>query len=364
MSNMHKINGRQLMFIITGGQVGTSMLALPSLLGREAGHHAWICILLGVVIPLLNILVIEKLGSRHAGMNVVQLFQALLGRVAGIIGIIVFVMYLAVSSVYLMNAFGRLIQVYMLPRTPLWVIVLLPMICVVYAGSKGGRVVGRINETLFFGLVLSLISIIIPALYHSDVSNLFPLGELDAGELLRGVYYSIYTFVGTEILLVLYSQVDKPEQVKSAAFKGVGLSTAAYLIVTICCLLVFGAERIVRYTWPGVTILKIAQVPVLERLEFYFLAIWIGIVLRRVINPLFSAALTLAQLFKVEERIAPIMLLVGATVFIGTFFSPSVMFTLVLLEYYCLVYLLIGFLGPLLLLVVSWFRKGVVNVSG
>jgi spore germination protein (amino acid permease) len=363
MSGLHHINGRQLMFIITGGQVGTAMLALPAILSREAGQHAWICVLLGAIVPILNVIIIEKLGSRHLGLNVVQLFQALLGRVLGYAMIIVFIIYLALSAIYFIDAFARLIQLFMLPRTPFWITVLLAMVCIVYAGSKGGQVVGRINETLFFGLVLSLIAIVIPALYHHDPTNLLPLGELDARELLRGIFYSIFAFAGTEILLVLYSQVDKPEQVKSAALKGVGLSTAAYLIVTICCLLVFGAERMVRYSWPGVTILKIAQVPVLERLEFYFLAIWVGIVLRRIINVIFSAALAIAQLFKAEDKIASIMLLIGAAIFSGSFISPTVMQYDVLLEYFSIVYLLIGMLLPLLLLLISWFRKEVFDVG-
>lgn len=359
MSPMHQINSRQLMFIITGGQVGTGMLALPALLCQEAGQHAWMCILLGALVPLVNMLVIEKLGSRNMGLNMVAMFQSLLGKAGGTVAAVAFAGYLIASITVLVNAFARLIQVYMLPRTPLWVIILLGMICVVYAGSKGGQVVGRINETLFFGLVLSLFFIVIPTYYSHEFTNLLPLGELDAGDLLSGMFFSLYTFAGGEILLVLYSQVDKPEEVKGAALRGLGLSTATYLIVTVCCLLVFGPDRIVRYTWPGISILKVAQVPVVERFEFYFLAIWVGIVLRRAIIPVFAAALTLAQLFRMEERSAPVVLAVGIIVWGCSLLIPSVAVNFWLVQYYSLVYLLIGFCFPLLLLLISWLRKGV-----
>lgn len=363
MNQMHQINSRQLMFIITGGQVGSAMLALPAFLSQEAGQHAWMCILLGALIPIINVLVIEKLSSRHSGLNLVGLFQTLLGRVGGTIAVLVFAMYLTTTIVFLANTFARLIKVFMLPKTPLWIVVLLAVVCVVYAGSKGGRVVGRINETLFFGMVLSVLFIVIPTYFSSEVTNLLPLGEIDAGELVRGAFFTIYTFAGTEILLVLYSQVDKPEEVKKAALNGVGLSVIIYLLVTISCLLVFGADRLVYYTWPGVTILKIAQVPVIERFEFYFLAFWVGIVIRRAINPLFAAALSLAQLFKTEERITPIILVLGAVVIFGNLLPTSVMLNIVLWNYASIAYLLIGFTLPLVLLIISWLRKGAINAN-
>lgn len=361
MSPFHQITGRQLTYIITGSQVGTGMLVLPALLSRAAGHHAWMCVVLGACVALLNVLLVEKLGRRHIGLNIVQLFQALLGKVGGTVLIVIFAVYLLAYSSVLINAFGRLIQVFMLPRTPFWVIILLAMVCITYAASKGGQVVGRINETLFFGLVLSLIVLVIPVFYTGEFTNLLPLGELDARRLLQGTFYTLYTFAGTEILLVLYSQVDKPEQVRSAALRGVIVSMGAYLIVTVCCLLVFGAERMARYTWPGVAILKVAQVPVIERLEFYFLAIWIGIVLRRVINPTFAAALTMAQLFKIEERIKPFVLGMAGLVFAGSLLPPSVMALTVLWNYFGLLFLSVGFLIPGVLLTVSWLRKGEVS---
>lgn len=359
MNSIHQINGRQLTYIITGGQVGTGVLALPSLLSQEAGQHAWMCILLGVLVPFINLLVIEKLGSRHSGLNMVGAFREILGKVGGTIAAVAFAGYLIASITVLVNAFARFIQVYMLPRTPLWVIIFLGMICVVYAGLKGGRVVGRINETLFFGLVLSMFFIVIPTYYNHEFTNLLPLGELNAAEMLRGTFLTMYTFAGVEILLVLYSQVDKPEEVKGAALKGLGLSTATYFIITICCLLVFGPERIVHYTWPGVSILKAAQVPVVERFEFYFLAIWVGIVLRRAIIPVFAAALTLAQLFKREERSAPVVLAVGLIVFCGGLLAPSTAVNYILIKYFALAYLAMGFAFPLLLLLISWLRQGV-----
>lgn len=363
MSRMHQINSRQLMFILTGGQVGTAMLALPALLGKAAGQHAWVCILLGALVPLINLLVIEKLGKRHLGSNMVQMFQALMGKVAGTICILVFAFYLIGATTVLLGVFARLIQLFLLPKTPLWVVVLLAMMCVIYAVSKGGRVVGRLNETLFFGLVLSMFFIVIPVYYSHDLTNLLPLGELDVGELLRGAFYTITTFAGAEILLVLYSQVDKPEEVKVAAMNALGLSVATYLIVAICCLLVFGAERMARFTWPGVTILKIAHVPVIERFEFYFLAIWVGIVLRRVINPSFAAALTLVQLFNMEERYNLLVLFLGVVVFVGAQFSPNTMGNQIIWNYFAISYLSIGFTFPLVLLLISLLRKGTVKAN-
>ncbi len=358
MNSPHRINGRQLMFIITGAQVGTAMLVLPSFLCQEAGQHAWMAIILGAFIPLLSLFLIIKLGQRLPGLNFVQINQALLGKIGGTVGVLLFVVYALCFEIIMITSFAQLVKVYILPNTPPAFTIFLLMVCVIYAGSKGGQLIGRINETLFFGLVLTLFFVIIPTFYSSEITYLLPLGEIDPGELLRASLYTIYTFAGTEVLLVFYSQVSQPEEVWPYSLGGLGLTVATYLIVTIACLLVFGPDLIINDIWPGVTILKVAQIPVVERFEFYFLAIWIGIAVRRGINLTFTAALSLAQLFGTETQYAWFMLGLGAVIYFASLVPSVIAYNLFLWSYMSAAYFFIGVIYPLFLLGMSWIRKG------
>ncbi|HWP95966.1 MAG TPA: endospore germination permease [Syntrophomonadaceae bacterium] len=361
MSSPHSISSQQLTFILTGAQVGSAMLALPALLCTEAGQHAWMAVLLGALFPLASLFFIERLGRRFPGLNFVQVNQTLLGKIGGAAAVLLFVVYVVFFEMEIISSFGRLVQIFMLPSTPIWATLFLAMACVVYAGSKGGKVVGRINETLFFGILISLFFILIPVYYVNDYTNLLPLGEIDPLELGRAVLVSLYAYAGSEVLLVYYSYVKAPDKVISAGLTATALTVSIYLIVTLACLLVFGPDKVVDTIWPGVTILKVAGLSVIERLEFPFLAIWVGIVLRRGINLPFAAALSLAQLFGNENRHGLAMLGVGIVIYFAALFPQSMMVNFMLVNYGCAAYFVIGILYPLFLLGVAWIRKGVVK---
>ncbi len=359
----HHITSSQLMFIITGAQMGSAMLALPALVCKEAGHQGWMAVLLGALIPYTSIYVIERLGKRLPDLNFVQLNQALLGKIGGSLGVLVFVVWGLLFEALLINAFARLINIYLLPQTPLWATIFMSMFCVWYAGSKGGTVVGRINETLFFGILISLLFIFLPVNYSNDITNLLPLTEINPPGLLKGALFAAYAYAGTEVLLVMYSQVRDKEKLLRAGFEGVTITMVIYILVVVACILVFGADRTTQYLWPGVTILKIANIAVVERLEFYFLAIWAGIVLRRVINLTFSAALTIAQLFGDENRHSLAMLGMSAGIYILSLQIKKIQVDEQLIPYAVGGYLLIGAVYPLFLLAVSWIRKGEANAN-
>lgn len=357
----HHITSTQMMYIITGAQVGSAMLSLPSLICRDAGQNGWMAFLPAALVSLISLFLIERLGRSLPGHNFVQLNQVLLGKVGGAAGVVIFVLYAVFFEMILVSGFARLINMFLLPRTPLWAAILLAMICVVYAGSKGGTVIGRINETLFFGIILSTIVIVIPVFYGADYTNLLPLGEVEIRGMLKASWTALYAFAGTEVLLVFYSQVADPERIWRSGVKATVISLIIYIIAAVACILVFGSDCILKYVWPGVTILKVVNIAVIERLEFYFLAIWVGVVLRRVFNLSFAAALSLAQLFKKENRHGIAMLAVGICIYFAALMPQNIAVNKVLVAYAVGSYLLAGVFYPLVLLGVLWTRKGLVG---
>lgn len=353
----HRIDSRQLMFIINGAQVGTTMLALPSLLAGQAAQHAWLAVLLGALGPAFSLFLIVKLGRSWPEHNFVEINRRILGKIGGAAAVLLFVAWAVVFVGFAIHTFLRTVNIYLLPNTPLWATGFLVMLVLVYAGSKGGQVVGRINETLFFGLMLSILIILVPTSYSSETTNLLPLWEIEPG-LLKALFYSLYTYIGTEVLLVYYALVTEPDKVLGAAMKGLGLTVFFYLVVTICCLLVFGPYNLVRQTFAVLTILKVAQVPVVERLEFYFLAFWVGVILRRGINLFFAGALSLSQLLGKEASYRWALIGMGAAIQILILFPSSVPFVIELRPYMVACWLGIGIVYPLLLLGIGRVRKG------
>ncbi|MBP8820394.1 MAG: GerAB/ArcD/ProY family transporter, partial [Syntrophomonadaceae bacterium] len=62
MNSNDTITSKQLIFIIIGAQIGMGIFSLPRVVGTQAQQDAWLAILLGGLLPLLILIIIERLG--------------------------------------------------------------------------------------------------------------------------------------------------------------------------------------------------------------------------------------------------------------------------------------------------------------
>jgi spore germination protein (amino acid permease) len=295
------ISSKQLIFIIVGSQIGLGIFSLPRVVSGEAGKDAWMAIILGAIIPLLSLYLIERLCKRMPEMGFTQIAQALFGKITGSLLIIMFIAYVIFFHSIVVRVFAEVTKLYLLPQTPLAVVLFMYVVVIVYVGSKGARVIGRLNELMFYILLIILLILIIP-IGQTDYTNLLPVGQAGFGKIVSGALTTAYYYAGIEILLVFYTLVSKKEDVLKAGCRALSITVILYLAVVIICQLAIGVDVLQRIIWPGLILLKVVQVPVLERLEFVFLFFWLGTGARPAINMGFAASLSLSQLLKIDQQ--------------------------------------------------------------
>lgn len=163
-----------LMFIFEIGS--TTLFAL----GIEAKQDAWIVILIALLIGLGYIWIYTEIQNAFPDKNYIEIIIAILGKVLGTPLALLYPLEWIWHAARNLREFGELIVLTALPKTHLWIILLLFLGVSVYSLLKGTEVLARASEIALPVLLLFLIIIYI-LIYISgyvDFNRLTPvLGE-------------------------------------------------------------------------------------------------------------------------------------------------------------------------------------------
>jgi spore germination protein len=312
------ITSKQLIFIIIGTQISAGVLSLPRLVAGEAAQHAWISVLVGAVPSFLAIALICYLYSRFNDPDFVNVSKRLFGRYLGSTLMLVFITYAVYFESIAVRVFAEITSVYMLPTTPKWAIVLILIIAAVYAISLGGQVIGRINEILFYLILFDLVIISIPVLTDGEILNLYPLTEIDYLGVLKGAIPTSFAYSGVEVLIVFYALTGRRDEVFKAAIIGQTIVVVVYLLAVLAALSVFGIDSIATIFWPILTLLKVPDLTVIERLEFFFLVLLGGLGVRPTLNLGLAASYSFLRVFDLDFKkyYVPVVIILGVIMFI------------------------------------------------
>ncbi|MGB4702837.1 MAG: endospore germination permease [Syntrophomonadaceae bacterium] len=354
-----EITSKQLIFIIVGAQVATAFLNLPRIAAAEAGHHAWLAVIIGAVFPLAAILFTVALLNRFQDADFVNVSHQLFGKFLGTLMVLIFVVYVVIFQSIVIRIFSEITCVFMLPTTPTCMVSLACTLSVVYAVSKGAKVIGRLNEFLFYILIVDILMIVAISIGKGSYLNLLPLGEIDINGLMQGSMKMAYAYAGSEVLLITYAMVQHRHEVLKASLIALGITLLIYLLVVIAGLMVFGHIGVQFITWPVITLLKIPYSFALGRLEIVFLLLWVSLGVKPVMNLGMTASYAAVRTFNLDisRFYAWIALAIGAGIYVLSLLPKNLLQVFVLADYAGYTFLAVSLGYPLLYLLVSAVRR-------
>ncbi|MGE5391513.1 MAG: GerAB/ArcD/ProY family transporter [Deltaproteobacteria bacterium] len=351
------ISSKQLVFVFLGATIGIGALSLPRTLVSAAGQSAWLALPIAALVPLFSLFMIDRLYRRMPAVNFVELNQRLLGKVIGFIMVVLFVGYIIIFEALVIRTFADVTKIYMLPSTPLWVILLLISFSVYYVISKGSRVVARMNELIFYILFITLFTGLIP-LPRADFTNLLPILDIDPVGLMKAVLNSAFAFEGIEILVVIYSLVEKKERIFKAGLIALSFTLVVYIYILILGVLVLSPTLIDSLLWPGIYYYKTISFAAFPRLEFILLTLWVGLGARPAITMGFAASLSLSKLLKISDQRYPLLVLAVVAAMYGLAFIPDDIFAVFQTWNYAgLMSLGVTLLYPAILTLIAFIRR-------
>lgn len=291
--NRDSVNGRQLGYIIINTLIGSGVYVLPGLLAKGAGHDGWLLTLIITVIPIIYTILICAFLKR-AQMSFADAMKDMMGKAGWAVKAFYAIM-LTVFCIVALKTMSELIGTNMLPRTPNIIIEIMMMLCVLYAASKGMKVVGRINIVLFICFICLALAFIL-SIDKADFRNIMPIADWRGWDNpLHAVFTALSFFIGLEVLYTYYPSVKDKKRGRNYALIGVLASGISFAIINFACVLVFGEYMLSDIGYSSMLLLRSSTNGLFIRL-FLTLLFFNLMLIKPLINCGFAASSTILEL--------------------------------------------------------------------
>ncbi|WP_191561141.1 GerAB/ArcD/ProY family transporter [Metabacillus idriensis] len=290
-------------FLIYSNIIGVGIMNFQREIIKSAGYDAWISVLLsGISIHVLVWMIYRILTI--ANNDIIYIHQFCFGKwIGGLLNVFIIIYFLVVALI-VFRVYIEVVQVWMFPLMKTWQISVIFLVLLYYIVSRGFRV---ITGVCFWGTVIPFV-FLFPLLFFSlefaQFNHLLPLFNHSVKEILGSSKTMVFQFLGFETLLMFYPFIKNPEKSKKWAHFGVLFTIFLYLSITIITFVFFNEEHLKHTIWPTLTLLKIAEMPFIERVEYIVVSIWFLVVLPHISQHLWAVCRGLKKLVNIKQRIS------------------------------------------------------------
>ncbi|KOM97699.1 hypothetical protein ACP49_11685 [Clostridium botulinum] len=263
----------QLTLILIGCMVGVGILSLPKYIVKIAKQDSWISVLLGALYPLYITFVTSYIRKKHPKEDILDLSKKIYGNILGKILNLIFLLFFFIIATDLTAEINNILKIYMVPFLSYWNLASLLFLFVAYASYGGIKVIGKINEVLFYA---TFIVFLIPlfSLKNANITNLQPVLGVGVKNIIKGIKETAISYSGFEILLIFYPFINRNVKIKRPAFKSIAFTTILYALYTLSTILYLGINASQKFLWPVITITQSIIVPIINSFKYIFLSLW------------------------------------------------------------------------------------------
>ncbi|MFD6441779.1 endospore germination permease [Peribacillus sp. NPDC060186] len=312
----------QYILTISGTQVGFSLLTLPGKVEHIAGTDGLISIVIAWAITTLVSLCIVKIMAKHPEDTLVDVLTRYMGKWIGKAGMVIWIVYSLVAAISLFLSTLLIIQVWVLPQTPSYVLMILLTIPIYMLMRGGVRIISR-YEVFVFLFTLWMPFVLSISLKDAHWVYLLPLLKEGWIPIFHTAKTIVASFLGFEFAFVLYPYLNN----KKSAAKGIVIANTitllVYLQVTLVCFVYFGPDGILEFLWPTLSLVMPLHFSFLERLEIVFLSFYLFIFLDSTVPYVFAAMDGINQLLNKKDWQFPTCIFFFLMVVGLFFYTPS-----------------------------------------
>ncbi|MGB9679048.1 MAG: GerAB/ArcD/ProY family transporter [Thermoanaerobacteraceae bacterium] len=319
IDNNDKVTANQVSILVFNTIVGAGILSLPSDVSKEAGPNGILAVILAGFLSLFFARFILYISSLLPKETFVEYSSKLITKPISVFVSIVFSFYLLLFVSFDARIFGEVLKIYLLPTTPIEIIILTMLFTSAYLVRYGIEPIVRMSEILFPFIVLPLMIVFFPAINEIDMANFLPLLKVEPIKFLKGVLVTTYSFVGFEILYMVYPYVKNKEKLKKGINYSIAFVTFLYVYIVFFTVGIFGHKETGEQLWPLLMAIKSINYPIffVENIEGIMMGIWTFTIFTSIFSFYYFAVLTTAKLIKVKEHsylvipMIPIMFLIA-----------------------------------------------------
>ena len=253
------LSKNQLFIFLFIVQTGSVSIAFQTPMIKAVQQDAWIVFIVALLIQFLLLVLYEKY-HKHFVMN--RFLKWL------------YSFYIMLILVIFVANIEKSLSVWVFQNTPPYVMVAVIVATSLYANMSKPESVVNLGVLLFplFPLIFLFLFLATPDLIWT---NLFPMGNISMKEWVNGLREANLAFVGTEMYLIYRGYLLNSEKIFMKSIgKYILFIGSCYLITIIFTIMFFSLAEIAIVPEPIVYILKSQEVQFIERLDLFFIIIW------------------------------------------------------------------------------------------
>lgn len=299
-----KISVRQLQTMLLLYYFGTAVLFLPSEAAISAGNSCWIVTILWGVASAVVAVFLAYLGERHPTYTAVEWYKNSFGRVLGTVLSFGLAAKIAFDGALELRVFCDIISSSMLPRTPLWLIILLTLFLCVMTALHGTECSARAAEILFLAVFVPLIFVLIFVAISTGYHRVLPVQIPNFEELRKGVPFFGQMFQGLIIFLFVFPNLQKRRHFCRRICLTSLLATGVLGSIVFLSLAVYGAGVLSEKMLPTLQMMERVSFSgiFLGRQDLFLLWLWMVTVFLYVAILLFFGMELCTRVFKTKRQ--------------------------------------------------------------
>ncbi|QNO15993.1 endospore germination permease [Alkalicella caledoniensis] len=357
-----QITAIQFYIVIISIMIGTGILNLATQVTKISMQDAWISVLIaGILVCIFTYLSIF-IASHFDEMTFFQYFSYLLSKpVTYVISILYFIYSLVVTSAVL-RSLADMISTWFLPRTPLWVIILIAILTAVNLTKDGITIVARFSQILFYTL-FPMLPLILVSINKLSLLNVMPVGGTGFATIAEGALPSVFTYAGYEIVLFIYPLIaNKNKNIVKTSVLCVFMVTLIYTLTVFTQIALFGYQELQTILYPTINYLDVVDFLIIERIEVFFSIFWIYTVIATIIIQFFVGTYVLQKTFSTSSN-GIFVYIFSPVVFFLSLYPKNAMMLGSIKEYIGYANLFFGIALPLILLLMFLVRGRKVKID-
>jgi spore germination protein AB len=305
-------------YLIHTMQIGVGIMGFQRVVAKSSGNDAWIAILVGGVGVHVLIWMIYKILDKQEG-DITDVHLSIFGKWIGGAMSLFLILYFILLAITVLRSYIEIIQVWVFPEFNTGVFTFFFLFLVFYIINGGFRAVAGIA---FLGVVLPfyLVFAFVFPLEFAFFQNLLPIMNHSVKEIMVSAKDLTLSILGFELLLMYYPFLKDPKKSQKWAQLGHAVTIVIYLLAMIISLTYYSNQQLEKTIWASITMLKIVELPFVERIEYVVISSWIIIILPNICTTMWAASRGAKRVFNKSQRTILIFILI-VTFFVTSLFD-------------------------------------------
>lgn len=351
----NQITKFQLFFLLIQSQIGVALLSLPHAVQKSAKGDGWISTLIAGVAVQVMLIVYWQLLKRFPTLMYTEITKKVAGRFLGnFLNIFIYLNFILVGGLATI-LFIKLINLWLLPLTPGWMISALILTACIYLAVSDLKIIAR-----FFVLATTLILLlwftsVLSWFTPKEFQYVLPMGSSGMKNILLGSNNSLLAMLGFESLLFFFPFIieNKKGVLKTASMANLFI-TLFYTYFIFITLINFSTGQLTQMREPILNLLRGISYNMIDRIDLIFLSVWMVPMATSIITYLFAASKSL----NLKKKNYPKTVIVnGCILFLITLIPKDDDIITMFNQYVSFLSYVVVFLIPTLLLILSFLMK-------